>query len=168
MDTFYTEIIKKEIDGKNAAIHEYDSMLWKLRIGFLTLYFGGWGLLFTTFMKIRNDESLFIDFNTILSVLAIITLVICLGGWRIDLNYSRRKYRVINTLNRLYGIIFKKDGLDNPSAHEISELMQASGTQTDKSYRECKGYQKEMNVLFFVYCLPVLVMLIGVVILFRI
>jgi hypothetical protein len=166
MDTFYKEIIKKEIEGKNSAIHEYDSMLWKLRIGFLSLYFAGWGLLFTTFMKIKKDELLLVDFTTIILTLGIITLVICAGGWRIDLNLSRRKYRVIHALDCLYEIIFKEgQKLNDPN---LTKLIQTSGARSDKLYLKCNGYKKEMNVLLFVYGLPVLVMIIGLAILFPI
>ena len=168
MDTFYQELIKKEIDGKISAIHEYDGMLWKLRIGFLSLYFAGWGLLFTSFMKISNTDKLLFDFNTILLTLASITLVICVGGWIIDLNFSRRKYRVIHALDRLYALIFKKHGMDDPHDPELTKLIQASGSRSDNLYLNCNGYKKEMNVLFFVYGLPMLVMMIGLMLLLRI
>jgi hypothetical protein len=165
MDDFYQEIVKKEIDGKLAAIHEYDGMLWKLRIGFLSLYFAGWGLLFTTFMKIGMTDKLIVSFNVILFTLAAITLVICTGGWIIDLNISRRKYRVINALNSLYSEIFKVKDINYLQSSKLAQYIQASGSRSDDLYSECDGYKKELNVLWYVYGLPVLVMIIGLALL---
>lgn len=39
-----TKLINNELTGKNAAIHAYDKMIWKVRAGFLTLVFGAWRL----------------------------------------------------------------------------------------------------------------------------
>ncbi len=44
-DTLLTKLLLGEVAGKNGAIHAYDKMVWTVRSGFLTLFFGGWGLL---------------------------------------------------------------------------------------------------------------------------
>ena len=41
---FLTKTIGDEISGKYQAIHKYDKIMWTLRSGFLTLVFGGGGL----------------------------------------------------------------------------------------------------------------------------
>ncbi len=38
------KIVLGEIEGKNLAIHAYDSIIWKVRTGSLILMFGGWAI----------------------------------------------------------------------------------------------------------------------------
>jgi hypothetical protein len=42
-----------EVAGKNAAIASYDHMIWTVRSGFLTLFFGGWGLLLKSLLELE-------------------------------------------------------------------------------------------------------------------
>ena len=39
--SLHKEIILGEIAGKNSAIHAYDKILWMIRSGYLTLFYGG-------------------------------------------------------------------------------------------------------------------------------
>ena len=43
--TIIQKMVLDEISGKNNAIQSYDVTLWKIRSGFLTLLFAGWGAL---------------------------------------------------------------------------------------------------------------------------
>jgi hypothetical protein len=148
--TFILDIIKKEIDGKIQAIHEYDNMLWKLRIGFLTLFFAGWGLLLQPFAEGKYN---IVELNLILMVMTSITLVICLGGFLIDLNYVRRKFRVIHALDLLYGRIFSGEKPSDFNPEQFKDLIQISGSRADKNYLKSTGYSRELIVTCTFYLL---------------
>jgi hypothetical protein len=169
MDAFTEEIIKKEIDGKIQAIHEYDNMLWKLRIGFLTLFFAGWGLLLNslTGSKPGPGNELLIALNTILLVMASITLVICIGGFLIDLNYVRRKYRVIHALDLLYDRIFSSEKHKDLKTKQLVDLIQISGSRANTLYRKCTGYPIERMITLLIYFMPLLSMVIGIALLWK-
>ena len=42
--SLHKDIILGEIAGKNAAIHAYDKILWMIRTGYLTLFYGAWAI----------------------------------------------------------------------------------------------------------------------------
>ena len=169
MDTFFIDIIKKEIDGKIQAIHEYDNMLWKLRIGFLTLFFAGWGVLLNTLLKTVADEQFIfvIDLNTILLLMATITIVICIGGFLIDMNYAKRKYRVINSVDSVYDQIFNVDKAEDLSHKVFRESIYLAGCRDDKEYLKISGFKKERMISYLIYFLPIISMISGIALLWN-
>ena len=64
------KILLDEIAGKNQAIHSYDSMLWVIRTGFLTLLFTGWGLVLSS-----KDIANLPHPEAILSALVVLSIV---------------------------------------------------------------------------------------------
>jgi hypothetical protein len=169
MDDFFKNIIIKEIDGKNQAIHEYDKMLWALRTGFLTLFFAGWGLLLAPFAEQKPiPDNQLIDINTLLLVMASISLTICIGGFLIDLNYIRRKYRVIHSLDLLYKRIFSQEKLNELKTEQFLDLIQVSGSKANKNYiKTSGGYSREKIVTYLIYLMPIISMIVGIVLLWQ-
>ena len=49
------DIILGEIAGKNTAIHAYDKILWMIRTGYLTLFYGGWAIVLNVIADSGND-----------------------------------------------------------------------------------------------------------------
>jgi hypothetical protein len=88
------QVILDEIKGKNEAIHSYDQMIWTVRSGYLTLFFGAWGLLLGAMLK-ENPGA---HHNIILALL-LVSGGLALGGLLTDLNYVSRKFKVICNLN---------------------------------------------------------------------
>lgn len=157
------KIILQELECKNEAIHEYDKMLWPLRTGFLTLFFAGWGILLKSFIENKCTGEL----NSILIMMAIISLVICCGGLMIDINYSRRKYRVIYSLENLNKILIFITSENKLDPKTVEEYLLVSGAKDDTKYLQVSGYTKEKNVALIIYLMPLITMVIGIILLWQ-
>jgi len=161
--TFIKEIIKKEIDGKIQALHEYDKMLWALRTGFLTLFFAGWGLMLKSLLDNKPIEKM----NTILLMMTILSMIICISGLLIDSNYVKRKYRVIQALDLLYDHILREEKFTEQEIIEIKGLIQVSGSRANKKYSEVSGYPKERNVVLIIYLMPIVSLIMGIILMWK-
>jgi len=92
---FVEQIILDEIGGKNNAIHAYDHMLWTVRSGFLTLFFVGWGFLLKGLLDQQHPGAVDEAVTRVMTPMLLVSLGLSVGGFIIDLNYVRRKFRVI-------------------------------------------------------------------------
>ena len=99
---FLKSLINGEIAGKNNAIHVYDRMIWMVRSGFLTLVFAGWSLMLKAAVENKVD---ILQIAPYVFMLCGFTLALAIGGFMIDRNYVRRKFRVIKALNGLMEIL---------------------------------------------------------------
>ena len=52
----FEKVLLGEIEGKNRAIHSYDGIIWRVRVGFLTLVFGGWAILLKGIVETSATE----------------------------------------------------------------------------------------------------------------
>lgn len=92
------ELIRAELTGKFSAVERYDSMLWKIRSGYVVVLYGGLAILGGTGLNI----------STILgnTRFLIATLILIWGfsfcGFFIDVGFSRSKLRVVVASNQLY------------------------------------------------------------------
>lgn len=163
-ESLLEKTIMFEIDGKNQAVHEYDKMLWNLRIGYLTLFFAACGLL----IKSIIDNKCIYQISDIVYLLAILAIGISAGAFTVDSSYTRRKYKVIRVMNLLYKVITEKvrDGV--PNADDFKDLLMISGTTRIQSEGnddlEClkdTGYWREIGVSILIYFLPLIILLIG-------
>jgi hypothetical protein len=100
-----TKLVIEEIKGRNAAIHAYDKMIWTVRSGYLTLFFGAWGLVLKALIDANQIGS---RHRALVLTLLLVTVAIGLGAWAIDKNYVTRKFRVIAALNTLMDQIAKR------------------------------------------------------------
>lgn len=159
-ETYLTKIIQGEIEGKNAAIHAYDKMMWTVRSGFLTLVFGGWGLVIKSAVETKAALAAIKPYILMLSAF---TIALAIGAYLIDRNYARRKFRVIHAANELMQLLMKTDleNIDDIKS-KLRTLLQISGDADNKSYR-FRAFFNEMKVSKIIYMLTsVLIMLIAI------
>jgi hypothetical protein len=151
-----------EMSGKNQGIHEYDKMIWNLRIGFLTVFFAVWSLL----IKSIIDNANIICLNKTLLLMSIIAFFVALGALIIDINYTRRKYRVIKAINVLYKCILNEDNDSTINKSAYLKVLLISGTTLDSKNDDLSdlkdtGFYQELYVAFTVYVMPLLISLLG-------
>src|SRR4030042_360890 len=157
IDTIFRETIKFEMEGKNQAIHEYDKMLWNLRIGYLTVFFGVWALLIRTVI----EKGVVPQRSQIFFLMTILAFVIAAGAFFVDTNYVRRKYKVIKAMNDLYGRITDMAVSKDSALEGFRNLLLISGTTKVKSMEKRDtdslrgtGYVRELLVCFAIYLVP--------------
>ena len=157
------QVLLDEIGGKNKAIHAYDHILWIVRSGFLTLLFAGWGLMLSAILK--TGEGLQESFNLITPML-FVSMGLSFGGFVVDLNYVRRKFRVIAALNKLLSIMLHQPdierniGSDAGLSKSLREVLKVSGDTGDTSYRT-DGYFNALVVTLILYIIPLLFITLG-------
>ena len=155
------QIILDEIAGKNKAIHSYDRILWTVRSGFLTLFFAGWGLMLNAILRggLAQPSKLIVP-------MLFVSLGLSCGGFIIDLNYVRRKFRVIAALNQLLSLVLHQPNAEPNLASadglrkSLPEVMKVSGDTGDTSYRT-GGYSNALRVTIVLYFLPLLLLTLG-------
>jgi hypothetical protein len=76
------KVVLGEIDGKNRAIHAYDSISWKVRTGFLTLLFGGWAILLKGIVE--ASETTHYAHRSLTWGLLLFSAGFAFGAWLID------------------------------------------------------------------------------------
>lgn len=159
---FIKELIMDGLSGKIKAIHAYDSMIWTVRSGFLTLVFAAWGLAIKTAME---NKLLIHEINGYALLLSGFTVVLAIGGYCIDINYAKRKFRVITSVNQLKRIVVRPEGTPfSPiEIEQLRELLMISGDSTSVSYQSTQ-YRNEYKISLIVYLSPI-VLIIGLLIL---
>lgn len=153
------DIIKGEIEGKNIAIHAYDKMMWTIRTGFLTLFFVGWGILLKTLI---DNNALNLDNSQILLVMLLASLTLSLGGLSIDLNYLRRKFRVVFALDSLLSTLVNKGISSEQYQSNIEEYILVAGDKENTNYNNVSGYHSACKAGVAIFILPLLIAFICV------
>jgi hypothetical protein len=153
-------IILDELAGKNFAAQSYDSTIWRIRSGFLTLAFGAWGAVIAALGdKIQSLQSVAIP-------LCILTIGLAIAGLALDFVYLRRKYRCISLLNefhlRLYTSI---DKLESISSEDWGKWLRFSGDDRSVDPVEADGFKTSLLELIPVYVLPSVTITLAVFIL---
>jgi hypothetical protein len=154
-NTIIYQLLFKELEGKNRAIHAYDSILWKVRTGFLTLIFAGFGIILSGLIKDGVDIS---KAQQYLFAMLLVSSGLSISAIIIDVNYLNRKFRVIGHLNELMKVASALDA--DPNEEKLKELRQyfmVSGDSGGNFYKDVKGYPGALSIAFFVYLIPVIV-----------
>lgn len=152
---FLRKVVLAEVSGKNAAIHAYDEMIWKIRTGFLTLLFVGWSVLLKSITDSpqRPAES----YQSIVSAMFLFSLGLALGAWFVDHTYVRRKFRVILALNDLMTALSEAPvSMNSPRP----KLLQVSGDNPSIRHR-CEGFWEAMRDSSCVFFLPILTLAVA-------
>lgn len=155
------KLILDEVSGKNKAIHAYDKILWTVRTGFLTLFFAGWGILLKSLVETSSKDLRAQDNNTYF-VMLLVSLGLAIGGLIIDLNYAKRKFRVIYALDRLMISILERRGQCQQGLGEDEVFLQVAGDKKNDNYLKVSGYWREATVSLAIYPMSILIALIVV------
>ena len=159
--TSLRELAMTEVTGKNAAIASYDQMIWTVRSGFLTLFFGGWGLLLQALLAVVPLKG---GHYAIIGALLLISTALAFAGASIDRNYVRRKFRVIASLNqRLRELATGPSSLPHGTGDTILiDQLRIRGDTDDDSY-DISGYANERRVGRIIFAVPLSALAAGLV-----
>ncbi len=165
--TLRDQIILDEIKGKNQAIQAYDGILWKIRPGYLTIIFAGWGFLLKGVLdKIDTFPTWAVNLDKVVVPTLLISIGLCIGALIIDLGFVWRKFRVIAALNELLPMCImewapEKTGDSSKAVQgDLERLMQVSG-YVGEVRSMAKGAAMEVAVSVLLYLVPILAILSG-------
>lgn len=153
-DTVLEKLVLGEISGKNNAIHIYDEVAWKIRTGFLTLIFGGWGIFLRSIADAKLPPQ---ELRAVVISLALFSVGFAYAAWYIDLSYLRRKFRVILALNQIAAALATSRG---DVAAVPTDLLKVSGDDALSPY-DCAGFQAARKTELSVYLVPLLIIAIA-------
>lgn len=157
------KIVMDELAGKNNAIQTYDQTLWKIRSGFLTLLFAGWGALLSF---LGDNPEMIAPFT---AAMFCVSVGLSVAGLLIDLDYIERKYRCIVALRLLLEDAWKH--IDEPDEFENKDKwLRISGDDTDIDFTKppCEPYEKNSykrarKVPFLIYLGALASILVGLI-----
>lgn len=161
---FFKQVIMDKIAGKNKAIHAYDGIIWKVRTGFLTLIFAGWGIVVSGLIR-ENVNLAQIQLFILMLILWFISAGLALAGFFIDGNYVQRKFRVIHDLNKILEILpqLRQKEIEG-YVTQLGQYIRVSGDSGDTSYSRTPGYASAASVTLWIYFLPVGLLLVGLLV----
>ena len=157
--SFVRGLVLGQIEGKNRAIHAYDGMIWRVRAGVLTLLFAAWGVLLSALGAQLTSLSVG-DSNIgwLIGALWALSLSLAIGGFVVDLNYVRRKFRVIHAMRELFQHVQQDPSGDFASEQArllLETFLDISGDNGSKNYRRADpGYSEARMAAVFVYSFP--------------
>jgi hypothetical protein len=160
------KLILEEVSGKNQAIHAYDKILWTVRTGFLTLFFAGWGVLLKSLVETSFKEPVAQD-NSNLLVMLLVSVALGVGGFIVDQNYAKRKFRVIYALDRLMMSVLERKGQCQQGLGDDEVFLQVAGDKNDDNYLKVSGYWREAAVSWTIYPMSIAIAAIAVVLIWK-
>jgi hypothetical protein len=131
-------------------------MIWTVRTGFLTLLFASWGLLLSSLGKAIDHLP---KLAPLLTAMFFVSLSLAIGGFVVDLNYIRRKFRVIAAINDLMAALIRRSESETNSSKNDAQLKQSlsvAGDSGSLTYLSVAGYRGERRVAWIIYTIPVL------------
>jgi hypothetical protein len=166
-------LAQSQLEGKNLAIHAYDQMIWKVRSGYLTLVFGGWGILLTALangVSERRFDELIGRAAPLVGAMFVLTSALAGAGYLVDIDYVRRKFRVIHSLNGLMNAMQSRAGAAGPKRADLSSevvgpFLQVSGDSGSKDYLFVGGFEGARRVSRIIYPVPVAATLLACILL---
>ncbi|KAA3637480.1 MAG: hypothetical protein DWQ02_06685 [Bacteroidetes bacterium] len=161
-------LILFEMKGKSHAIEIYDRILWIIRTGYFTLFFGGWALILQGFF---DKDTSFENIKSILIGFCILSIFISIGGYLTDINYLKGKFRVINDLDKLikWTLINKATVSENEQLKEedlklLKNLLTNSGDSGTREYLT-PGYKTAKKSILLLYAGSIISILLVVLLL---
>jgi hypothetical protein len=159
----YEKVLEKtildEISGKNQAIHAYDKILWTVRAGFLTLFFGTWSIVVKSIIESFSETK--VNINPLLGVMLLLSVVFSLGGLAVDQNYVRRNFRVIYALDKLLSAVIRHRGRVAANSEELAAFVQVSGDKDNQLYLKVSGYGPERRTGLIIYLLSLFISILA-------
>ena len=126
------ELIRAELRGKFLAIERYDSMLWKIRSGYVVVLYGALAILGGTSGLIAMPNA---DRNRMLFAAVLLVCGFSLCGLAVDFFFLRAKFRVVNDANELTDLALRvATGKTTIEAEydRLQELLRNSGERPEK------------------------------------
>jgi hypothetical protein len=128
----YDELIQLELRGKFLAIERYDSILWRIRSGYVAILYGTLTIVGGASGLIATPDP---DNNRMLLVLLLLIWGFSLCGFVVDFYFLRAKARVVNDTNELQDlaldIVLGKTSVE-AEYDKLRELLHISGETTKK------------------------------------
>ena len=115
------ELIRLELDGKNVALGRYDSILWKIRSGYVVVLYGSLSLLFGKVAE-KGIEIAALDIKTLLLMSGFSLL-----AYSMDLTFRIRQLRVVDAKNLLSDQAVKLVSGESIDATVLRELLHIAG-----------------------------------------
>lgn len=161
LDEKLDRLVMDEIGGKNRAVHAYDSIIWKIRTGFLTLLFAAWGIVLSSL--IQSAQPVDVSNLILMFALWLVSFGLSMAGFAIDRNYVQRKFRVIRDLNGLLEAVLNLEPNDYAASLErVKPYLRVSGDSGDECYSEVGGYAGAVAIAWNVYCVPIGFVFLGI------
>jgi hypothetical protein len=139
------QLVNIELERKFKVVERYDSILWKIRSGYVVILYGSLSLF------VGKDASL-ITFKHSHEILFIILLLIwglSICAFIIDFEFLVKKLKVVNASNKLQNklmiSIHNKFILD---IDKIRELMSASGESVEEPFY--RGISKQIKINIYI------------------
>lgn len=152
------KVILGEIAAKNSAIRGYNTTLWKIRSGYLTLLFGAWAAMLAL---VKKDGVELDELRPFIRALVFVSIGLFMGGIFADTTYLRRKFRLFKSLDRLMRCAANLDKMSEARQNrELKAVLKVAGGTGDKTYKG-KGYCEALVCDIAIFLLPLVFTLIG-------
>jgi hypothetical protein len=179
------ELIRSTLDGKVRALSNYDSIIWKIRVGYAIVIFGSLTLLLGKEGSLVGKEGSLLGREASIIEDAVwsagLFILVCgfslAGGW-LDYEFSKRKRRVVISRDKLVDYLWDEklldDGdqklldngdekiLDKKRLDKVRELLHISGEATGKLFYvdQNSSYREDLRSSAYFFCATPLVLLI--------
>jgi hypothetical protein len=126
------ELIRTEMQGKFLAIERYDSMLWKIRTGYIVVLYGALTIIGGTSELVATSGS-----GNIRTLVLLLVLIwgFSLCGLVSDFRFLQAKFRVVDDSNELHDLALNL-ALDKTRAEaeydKLMDLLHISGEKTER------------------------------------
>lgn len=123
----YDELIRLELRGKFLAIERYDSMLWRVRSGYVVVLYGALTIL-GGISELTPSSGL--GSNRALLAALLLTAGFSLTGVAVDYFFLQAKFRVVNDVNALKDLALGNatgGDVTGTSYDSLRELLHISG-----------------------------------------
>jgi hypothetical protein len=152
------ELIRSEVRGKLLAGERYDTIIWKIRSGYIVVLYGALALLGGTGL----DGAVQFGISDILSVALILVWGFSLSGFIIDLDFLLSKLRVVTALNALIDLALRIALQQTNALQEYASLqglLQMSG-EASKPVDKSRLWITLRWLLPFYFVTPIMVTII--------
>ena len=154
MEGNINRLLFEEIASKMKAIQDYNGIIWKIRSGVMTLIFLSWGYVISGILEQDKEIS---EIRSLIVILVILTMMITAAAFVIDLNYIKKKYKVINAYDQLSEWLIREnlddikvDQLNDKQKDRLVDFIKTSGNNLDYSHKG-KGFKNALKVILTIY-----------------
>ena len=115
-------LVIAELGSKRAAVHAYDSIIWKVRTGYAIVLYTGLGLIYGDVLGLKDLPS---PWRISVGLLFIVSLSIAAAA--IDLSFLRGKLRVVERKNELPDLALTLSTCSGVEADKLRRALRHAG-----------------------------------------